>query len=252
MIIGGTRFTVISKNSNVDYFGRTGYPDWTDLNTLCDFPNQLIGHGPEPHYHDSDEFWLFYTGYGEVWLDEVRYEITPNTAVYTPMGTVHRFHMFTDFDNVSVVTRLERQQRAAHLWADENVPLPAPKTSSMLRLPDGITPAYQYGGPPVPTVTGFVVPGVANSGPFADPGPRCPLSELRMLALSAGEVVGADRLSGNEHWVVVEGSIGLCVGDREFELAPGDVALLRSGALRRIRSADGARVALAREPTAES
>ena len=252
MITGSTRFTIISKNSNVDYFGQSGYPDWSIISTFCHFPNQLIGAGVEPHYHDSDELWLFYQGYGEVWLDDERYEVTPNTTVYTPMGTVHRFQMFSNFGTVSAVTRLEGQQRGAHLWANDDLPLPSSVSASELHLPDGIMPAYQYGGPPVPTATGFVVPGVANTGPIAKPGPRCPLSEFRTLTFAAGEVVGTDRLSSQEYWAVLEGSICLQVDDHEAELAPGDVALLRSGALRRAKSSGGARVALARAPAEES
>ena len=202
MIIAGARYTVISKNSNVDYFGRTGYPDWTMLNTLVHIPDQLIGYGVEPHYHDGDEFWLFYAGYGEVWLDDERYEITPNTVVYTPMGTVHRFHMFTDFGTVSAVTRLERLERAAHLWVAEDIPMPPDVASSMPHLPKGMSPAYRYAGPPDPTVSGFVVPGIANTGPFVAPGPRCPLSELRMVTFAAGKLSAPIGFQAT--------SIGLC------------------------------------------
>lgn len=248
MIIENTNYTVISKNSNSDYFGRRGYPDWTALNTFCDFPNQLIGRGVEPHYHDFDEFWLFYSGRGVVWLDEERSEITPNTTVYTPMGTVHSYLMFTNYGNVAVVSRLEREQRAAHLWVEEDGPPPPVVTGSLLELPEGIEPAYEYGGPPVPTVPGFVVSGANNDGPFANRGSRCPLSELRMVTLAAGEDVDTGRLSSNEHWVVVEGSIQLLVEGRAVVLAPGDVALLRAGAVGRMRSVEGARVGLAREP----
>ena len=76
------------------------------------------GGGAEPHYHDADEVWIFASGHGEAWVDGTTYDVTPNTAVYTPMGTVHRFQMFTDFYNASVVTRLERQKRADHLLVE--------------------------------------------------------------------------------------------------------------------------------------
>jgi mannose-6-phosphate isomerase-like protein (cupin superfamily) len=248
VIIESTDYTVVSKNANCDYFGRSGYPDWTDLNTFCDFPDQRIGSGVEPHYHDFDEFWLFYSGRGEVWLDEQRYEITPNTAVYIPMGAVHKSLMFTNYGNVSVVTRPERQQRAAHVWVEEGGPPPPAVTGALLDLPEGIEPAYEYGGPPVPTVPGFVVAGASNTGPFVNRGSRCPLSELRMVALAPGESVGAGRPASNEHWLVVEGSIELHVEGREIVLAPGDLALLRAGTAGRLRSVEGARAGLAREP----
>src|SRR5207249_11730043 len=71
-------------------------------------------------------------------------------SLHDALPIFHRFQMFTDFDNVAIVTRLERQKRAAHILVEE-------------------------AGPPVPTVPGFVVPGAENLGPFLDRGPRCPL-----------------------------------------------------------------------------
>ena len=76
----------------------------------------------------------------------------------------------------------------------------------------------------------------------------CPLSELRLITFGAGERVNEERLSHNEHWLVVGGAIHLAVdGSLEIELVQGDVALLRAGAVREIWANGGARVVLARE-----
>ena len=60
------------------------------------------------------------------------YPITPNTVVYTPRGVVHRFQMFTEFQNNALVTRLEVRQREGHLVpAVEGEPhAPSPRRSS--------------------------------------------------------------------------------------------------------------------------
>jgi hypothetical protein len=143
------------------------------------------------------------------------------------MGVVHRFQMFTDFGDATIVTRLERQHRAAHIMVEE-------------------------AGPPVPTVPGFVVPGASNDGPFPDPGPRCPLSELRTVTFAAGGRMEDARLQRNEHWLVVDGEIHLAIDGWEVALAPGDVALLRAGAARRVEAAGRALAALAREQVGQA
>ena len=222
MIVDTPRYMIRSLNSNDVYWEQEIYPAWTPLRTYRPFPNQRRGAGVEPHYHDADEIWLFTSGRGEVWLNDQVFPITPNTVVYTPMGTVHRFQMFTDFDNVAMVTPLERQKRPIHVTLEEH-------------------------GPAVPTVPGFVVPGELNHGPFAQRGSRCPLGELRMVELGAGEGVEGAALAANEHWAVIAGSVRLGLDDLEVELFPGDVALLRAGTRRRLHTERGARTAMARE-----
>jgi len=139
MIIDAPRYVIRSLNSNQTYWEQDVFPAWTALNCYRHFPDGGIGTGVEPHYHDNDELWLFTTGRGEVRLDGVRHEITPNTLVYTPMGCVHQFQMFTPYENNAIVTRLERAGRPLHLTVEED-------------------------GPPEPTVPGFVVPGGMNTG----------------------------------------------------------------------------------------
>ena len=222
MIVSAPSYMLRSLNSNDVYWEQEIYPPWTPLRTYRPYPSQRRGHGVEPHYHDADEIWLFTGGRGEVWLNDRVYPVTANTVVYTPMGTVHRFQMFTDFENVAMVTPLERQMRPVPITVDED-------------------------GPPVPTVPGFVIPGEANRGPFAERGARCPLSELRLIELAPGQAVDLAAIPTNEHWAVMTGSLRLGVDGLEAELVAGDVALLRAGARRWLQAERGARLAVARE-----
>jgi len=223
MNIRTDRYVILDSalNSPRNYWNQDLYPSWAALTTLQYLPGQRIGAGVEPHYHDNDEFWLFLSGQGEVWLDGQRSAITPNTLVYTPMGVVHRFQMFTDFENVPAVTRLERAKRPLHLYPEEH-------------------------GQPQPTVPGFVIPGADNLGPLADRGQRCHLSELRTVNLAAGERVDEAQVAMTEYWLVLNGAVQLSVEGLTVELGPGDLAILRAGAARQLGTALGSRVALAR------
>ena len=222
MIIENQHYMIRSGNSNNIYWEQGIYPDWTALSAFRHFPDQQIGTGVEPHYHDNDELWLFTAGRGEVWLNDQRFEITPNTIVYTPMGVAHRFQMFTGYENNAIVTRLERQKRPTHILVEES-------------------------GPPIPTVPGFVVPGESNSGPISNRGSRCPLSEWRVVTFDPGEGIDEAPLTCNEHWLIVGGTINLTVDGLEFELSGEDLAMLKAGAARQIHSPEGARAVLARE-----
>jgi len=222
MIIKDRNYWVISKNSNVDYWSQDASPEWTPIGTFKYHPSEGEGRSAEPHYHDADEVWIFGYGHGEAWVDDKIHEVTPGTIVYTPMGSVHRFQMFTEFDNASIVTRLERQKRGVHLLVDVD-------------------------GPPEPTVPGFVIPGQENTGPIEDRGIRCPFSELRIVEFGVGECIAQGVLSSNEHWLVETGSVRLGIDGFEVDLSSGDVAMLRVGAERRLYCPEGARMALARE-----
>ena len=222
MIIENQHYMIRSGNSNNIYWEQGIYPDWTALSAFRHFPDQQIGTGVEPHYHDNDELWLFTAGRGEVWLNDQRFEITPNTIVYTPMGVVHRFQMFTGYENNAIVTQLERQKRPIHILVEES-------------------------GPPIPTVPGFVVPGESNIGPIPDRGSRCPLSEWRVVTFDPGEGIDEAPLTCNEHWLIVGGTTNLTVDGLELELEDEDLAMLKAGAVRKIRSTEGARAVLARE-----
>ena len=62
-----------------------------------------------------------------------------------------------------------------------------------------------------------------------------------------GEGIDEAPLTCNEHWLVVGGTINLTVDGLELELSNEDLALLKAEAVRKISSAEGARVILARE-----
>jgi len=221
--LSGERYEILSsKDANVDYWQQDVFPDWAAISLFRTFPVEPAGSGAEPHYHDTDEFWLFREGRGELWLDDTRYDITPNTAVYTPMGVVHRFQMFTPFKNTAIVRPVEGRKRIEHLSVESD-------------------------GPPQPTAPGFVVDGKDNSGAFADPGPRCPLSELRMVDFTAGEELTESELRQNEHWIVTEGELRITVDGVTVTLTEEDVALLRAGAARAIHATAQAQAVVARE-----
>jgi mannose-6-phosphate isomerase-like protein (cupin superfamily) len=221
MIVKAERFWLISKNSNDDYWGKTKSPDWTKVGSIKHYPKEGMGAGVEPHYHDADEVWIFAYGRGEVWIDGKSFDVTGNTAVYTPMGAIHRYQMFQDYDTVSVVTKLERQKRDTHLYPEEH-------------------------GEPVPTVPGFVLPGATNTGPVSERGERCPFTELRLVDVRAGDEIEEAIIDANEHWVVIHGVARIDVDGARADMVVGDVAMLRSGARRRIGSLGGARLGLAR------
>ena len=222
MIIRNSHYMILSQSSNTHYWEQDRFPAWSRFVAIRHFPEQRIGSGVEPHYHDCDESWLFSAGTGAVWLDDQRFAITPNTLVYTPMGVVHHFQMHTNGENNAFVTRLERQKRPIHILVEQD-------------------------GPPEKTVPGFVVAGAQNSGPILNPGPRCPFAELRMVTLAAGEAVAPGQLPTNEHWLVCDGVLHLALDNREIELYQGDLALLRAGVVRRLWTEGGCRVVLVRE-----
>ena len=225
MVLRGDRHVIVSESVNRGYWTGGHYPEsWTPVSVFKRYDPEPKGSGVEPHYHDGDEFWLFAEGEGEVWLGDRAYPITPNTAVYTPRGVVHRFQMFTEFQNNALVTRLEGRKRQGHL-----------------------VPAVD--GEPHATAAPIIVGGEQNDGPFPERGPRCPLSELRAITVAAGEpAAGLDgTAAASEHLLVLGGDVELTVDGVTVMLARGDVAFLMAGTARRVASPDGARVALARE-----
>lgn len=225
MVLRGERHVIVSESVNRGYWTGGHYPEaWTPVSVFKRYDPEPQGSGVEPHYHDGDEFWLFAEGEGEVWLGDRVHPITPNTAVYTPRGVVHRFQMFTEFQNNALVTRLVGRQRQGHL-----------------------VPAAD--GEPRAAAAPIIVRGEENAGPFQERGSRCPLSELRMFDVAAGEAPAdlGGTVAATEHLLVLGGDVELTVDGATVTLARGDAALLRAGASRRVASPDGARVALARE-----
>ena len=224
MKVTGDNYTVISKNSNDNIYWEKGeFPDWVSINCFRAFPDMISGLGVEPHYHDCDEIWLFTKGHGEVWLNDQRYDITPNTAVYTPMGVIHRFP--------DVFPR--GKHRYCHSPGTQKKD---PFIFSLMRTVHRSRPW-----------TDSLFPEKKNLGPIADPGPRCPVSELRAENFTEGEKFDEAKLGQNEHWNVLEGTIDLTVDGMEFQLSEHDIALLRAGAIRELHASDNARAVIARE-----
>tara|TARA_Y100000588_G_C14264626_1_gene929260 strand:- start:1643 stop:2353 length:711 start_codon:yes stop_codon:yes gene_type:complete len=222
LIIKKSNYWIIPKTSNTVYWGEESSPDWTSINSFMSHPTAKAGVTNEPHYHDADEVWIFDTGRGKVLLDGKMYPVTPNTLVYTPMGSIHGFQMLTEFDNVSVVTKLERQQRAKHLLESID-------------------------GPPVPTVPGFIVSGNENNGPIKNTGIRCRFTEIRHIDLETDTNFNPKKLKNNEHWLVDSGKIQLNLDGSYIELVQGDVAMVKTGTLRKISVTNYARVCLVQE-----
>ena len=116
MVLRGEGCVIVSESANYAYWSYGHYPEeWTPVSVFKRYEPEPKGTGVEPHYHDGDEFWLFSEGEGEVWLDGKSYSITPNTAVYTPSGVVHRFQLFVESQINALVTRLDKGQRPFHL-----------------------------------------------------------------------------------------------------------------------------------------
>jgi mannose-6-phosphate isomerase-like protein (cupin superfamily) len=236
MIISTPSFVALATSSAIQPDDR--YPKWARLRGVAYCGEQVTGYGAEPHYHDNDEFWFFtHGGQGEAWLDDERFDIGPNTIVYTPMGVVHRFQMFAPFGVVGVWTRPEGQSRVAHLHVPE----------------DGL---------PVPTDRGLVVPGDANTGQIANRPTRCPVREMRVIGLDPERpfTVDADSVT---YILAVKGGVEAKIGELSLELrahqlpwaAPyatattpqGDLLILRPGAAVNMSANDRADVVLIRE-----
>ena len=233
--VASDSYLIISRSSNNVYWELGLFPAWSSLNTFVNAGERLPGSGTELHYHDCDELWLFPDAHGEIWLDGSVVPMTPNTALYTPMGTLHRYQLFERTAIAAVTTPLERQKRPGHLLVAE-ISAGAPPR-----------PYYQVGGAPAPTVPGFIVPGQRNTGPFPDRGTRCPLSELRLVTFSPPTATDEAPLTTNEYWLGISGSFRLVASGLNVELGPGDVALLRKGLTRNVYFAEGSRAVLARD-----
>jgi mannose-6-phosphate isomerase-like protein (cupin superfamily) len=193
VILSHALFFAISTSSIRDYWDDEVLPAWARLRTIAYCADQIAGYGAEPHFHDNDEFWFFTSGgRGEAWLDGERYEVGPNTIIYTPMGAVHRFQMFEPFTIVGIRSRLEGKRRKAHLHPPE----------------DGL---------PVPTDRGLVVPGEANTGPIVDAPARCPVRETRVVPVGPGAPfeVHADSVV---YILAVEGTIRTTIDGLALEL----------------------------------
>jgi mannose-6-phosphate isomerase-like protein (cupin superfamily) len=220
------------------------YPAWCALNVFRLVPDRVQPWGPEPHYHDVDEYWLFVYGYGQVGLGATRYEVGANAVAFTPAGVVHRFHMWTPSRVVAAITRLVSGQRAGHLLAFDPSPGSAPHKLLQPPLPDG----YLVGTDPVNAAEqgeAFVISGPDNSAVAALPGSGA-LAELRCIerddfrSLQDGWVAEATQLL-----LVVSGSACFKFERAAIRVGIGDEILLRRGATMRVVEENDAVIARA-------
>jgi mannose-6-phosphate isomerase-like protein (cupin superfamily) len=92
MIVNHADYMILSANANTpfwEHWEAEPYPQWAALTGIAHVPVTHT-YAIEPHYHDCDEFWLLIEGDGEAWMDNRVYQYTANTAVYNPMGVIHR------------------------------------------------------------------------------------------------------------------------------------------------------------------
>lgn len=69
------------------------------------------------HYHDCDEYWIFYKGRGVAVSEGKHYEIAAGDCVATGMGHHHDFPLVTEpIEAVFFETTLQGQKRRGHLW----------------------------------------------------------------------------------------------------------------------------------------
>jgi mannose-6-phosphate isomerase-like protein (cupin superfamily) len=228
VILREPNLLVISSEINATlYWDNSVFPDWSRLSTLCYFPRQARGSGTEPHYHDGDEMWLFPSGRGEGWHGDRSFDIEPGTLVYHPKGVVHRFQMFSTYGIIAICAWLEDARRREHL-------------------------KEHLDGPPTAAGSGGVIAGRDNGGQLEGLDTRCPLIEARIVTL-APEVEHASPSDGRVHWLAVQGLLSVALDGRQLDLAPGDLAMSRDGAIRSVRSMSGGLAALVRErPSASS
>lgn len=69
------------------------------------------------HYHDCDEYWIFFKGAGVAISEGKEYEVGVGDCVATGMGHHHDFPLvFERVEAVFFETTLQGQKRRGHLW----------------------------------------------------------------------------------------------------------------------------------------
>lgn len=69
------------------------------------------------HYHDCDEYWIFYRGRGVAVSEDKHYEVGPGDCVATGMGHHHDLPLVHErLEGVFFETTLQGQKRRGHLW----------------------------------------------------------------------------------------------------------------------------------------
>jgi mannose-6-phosphate isomerase-like protein (cupin superfamily) len=69
------------------------------------------------HYHDCDEYWIFFEGRGVAVSEGKQYEVGPGDCLATGMGWHHDFaKVFEPVKAVYFETTMEGEKRRGHLW----------------------------------------------------------------------------------------------------------------------------------------
>jgi len=69
------------------------------------------------HYHDCDEYWIFFAGRGLVASEGKFYEVAPGDCIATGMGHHHDIlQVYEPARAIFFETTLEGQKRRGHLW----------------------------------------------------------------------------------------------------------------------------------------
>ncbi|MCZ7602106.1 MAG: cupin domain-containing protein [Melioribacteraceae bacterium] len=69
------------------------------------------------HFHDCDEFWILFSGSGEVVTEGNRYNVRAGDCVFTKAGDHHDFPIVHNtIEGVWFETSLVGQKREGHLW----------------------------------------------------------------------------------------------------------------------------------------
>jgi len=77
--------------------------------------------GVELHYHDADEYWLFYRGRGRGQSEGVEYDVESGDLLATQMGYEHEmFESSGVVEAVALETTLRGQKRPGHLHREEH------------------------------------------------------------------------------------------------------------------------------------
>jgi mannose-6-phosphate isomerase-like protein (cupin superfamily) len=227
-------FLAISSDTLANQYWQVGfYPSWCDLNVVCLTPEGVRPWGPEPHFHDVAEYWLFLYGLGEIGLGARRFAILPNTVVYTPPRVVHRFHTFTPARVVAVVGKRGHNERAGHLWSFDpergQWPAPAPR----IPAPDGCLAVSNdidtdnMGG-------AFVIAGPENSEDSWN-SEEGPLRELRCLqAFELEELRRPWNSVGTQVLLLAAGTALVEYEQLSVRLCPGDEVVLQDGTAIRV------------------
>lgn len=75
----------------------------------------------ELHYHDGDEYWLFYRGHGKATSEGVEYDLGPGDMVATGMGDEHGMPATGEIvEAVAFETALHGARRRGHLHREEH------------------------------------------------------------------------------------------------------------------------------------